>query len=464
MHDFYPHLLRIRIYPLAQRFQHRDFPTMMEEANRNQHMSQDELQALQFHKLSALLDHAYQTVPHYREKFDSLGIKPDGIRTWEDFRRIPVLTKDEYRRETSKLISTRLRTPIYPLHTSGSTGSPTRFYLSQASSAAANISRIRALRWWGIDLGDREVRLSTDSSRIVSGFWNPVKRRWKRFYRDRLMNRRSFPSNELTPQFMEELWDFTLRYRPRYLFGYGSALYTLAEFLKQRGYDGQQLELAAVVTYAEALYKWQVDAIGEAFGCPVVDEYGATEVGVIAYSHPCGEYHTMDDFILVEIVKSRQEEKFGEIVVTLLENWGSPLIRYNLQDLAVPVEGGYPCPSGISLGRLGNIIGRTHDFIRLADGKVVHGQVFAIMMGFIPGVRRFQFVQKDLDLFELIVETDGDGLAAGDEHHIRTKLHQTLGQVELRITTVREIPVDSSGKFRYVRSEVKSAQSVQQPE
>jgi phenylacetate-CoA ligase len=186
----------------------------------------------------------------------------------------------------------------------------------------------------------------------------------------------------------------------------------------------------------------------------VVDEYGATEVGVIAYLHPCGEYHTMDDFILVEIIKASSEDTCGEVVVTLLENFSCPLIRYNLQDLAVPFENASPCPLGIGLGRLHNIIGRSHDLITLANGKVVHGQVFSNMMSFAPSVHRFQFVQHDLDRFELFIEAEAEGLSARDERRIRVNLHEILGQIELQITPVNEIPGERSGKFRFVRSEV----------
>ena len=429
---------------------------MMAQADHAQQLSKDELQALQFSKLSALLKHAYLTVPHYRATFDSLGIKPDDINSLEDFRQIPVLTKEEYRRETSQFFSTQPRTPLYIESTSGSTGSPTEFYVSQASSAAANISRIRALRWWGIELGDRELRLSTDSSRLASGLWDPIRRRWKRHYRDRLMNRRTFASNQMTPLFMEQLWRFSKQYHPKYLFGYGNALYTLARFLKQRGYDGRQLELIAVVSYAEPLNESQVDTIGEIFSCPVADEYGASEVGVVAYLHPCGEYHTMDDFILVEIVKSRPEDAFGEIIVTLLENWSCPMIRYILEDLAVPDDNANPCPSGIGLCRLGKTIGRKNDLITLKDGTIVHGQVISVLMEFMPSVQRFQFIQKDFKLFDLIVETEETGLSVEDEAYILAKLHKILGQVEINIIPVREIPLENSGKFSFVRSEVNS--------
>ena len=147
MNDIYTPILRDWIYPLAQRVQNRNYSKMMSEATKNQFLSQDELQNIQFNKLTALLHHAYDSVPHYRYTFDSVGLKPEDIRSWDDFSKIPILTKEQIRKDPDGFVSRNLRSPIRRIRTSGSTGSPLRFYLSQATAASANVSRIRALRW-----------------------------------------------------------------------------------------------------------------------------------------------------------------------------------------------------------------------------------------------------------------------------------------------------------------------------
>jgi len=76
MGNYYPHVLRTWIYPLAQRVQKRDYVTMMAEASKNQFLSRDELQYIQFRKLTALLVHVNKTVPYYRELFNDTGLKP----------------------------------------------------------------------------------------------------------------------------------------------------------------------------------------------------------------------------------------------------------------------------------------------------------------------------------------------------------------------------------------------------
>jgi phenylacetate-CoA ligase len=127
----------------------------------------------------------------------------------------------------------------------------------------------------------------------------------------------------------------------------------LAQHILARGYDGLSLGLKLVVCMGEILYEGQKQIFKLAFGCPAVEEYGAAEVGVMAYSCLCGEIHAMDDYLILEILKSETGGDYGHVVVTHLENWASPLIRYNLEDLAAPVPDDRDCLRGMAFSRLG---------------------------------------------------------------------------------------------------------------
>ena len=96
MNDIYTPILRDWIYPLAQRVQNRNYSKLMTEAIKNQFLSQDELQNIQFNKLTALLHHAYNSVPHYRDTFDSVGLKPEDIRSWDDFPRFRFCRRNKF--------------------------------------------------------------------------------------------------------------------------------------------------------------------------------------------------------------------------------------------------------------------------------------------------------------------------------------------------------------------------------
>jgi phenylacetate-CoA ligase len=454
MKNWYPRLLRSTIYPFSQRVLKRNFSRMMAEAEQNQFKSRDEIQAIQFRKLSNLIGHAYNTVPYYREVFTSKGIHPADIRSWDDYHQLPILKRERYQETPEKFLSSRPRSATQMIRSSGSTGRPAIFYLSQMLSAAANVSRIRALQWWGIHLGDREVRIWADMPRLLPGFWNPKRRRWKRFFRDRVLNRRTYSANEMSDFIMEKTWRSIQRFAPKYIFGYASFMYQLARFIDKSGYDGRALGLKIAVISAEMLYDPQIEFIQDILGCPVVNEYGATEVGVIAYSHPCGENHIMDDFIIFEIAKSDPTDEFGKVVITPLENWGCPLIRYDLEDLVVPWKSENTCSLGLGLGRFKSLYGRQYDLIVLPGGKIVHGHLFSNLIFFAKCVRQFQVIQKEPDLIEISLETVNNELPEEDENFLRDKIRKNLGPVRVEIKLVAEIPREDSGKYRFVQSRV----------
>jgi len=450
----YPHILRKYIYPLSQRIRKRDYLKMMEEASRNQYLSQEELRSFQFEKLVKLIEHAYKTVPYYQRTYRQNDIHPEDIRTWADYKNLPILTKDHYHANQKEFISSQPRTPLYTMGTSGSTGIPTNFYLDQSFSASANISRIRALEWWGIMLGEREMRMWGDISPLLPSRFAAIKKRWKRFYSDRLMNRRTFSANIISEEYLETLWGFIQRYRPAYIFGYAMFVFSFASYLNDRGYDGIRLGLKAAIVSGENLFDAQIEMIHNVFNCPVVNEYGSTECGVIAYDHPCGEMHLMDEIIVTEIIRGKPEDDYGELVVTPLENWGGPLIRYNLQDLVAPAETQEGCSIKLGLGSIKNIIGRNNDLIHLPDGRLVHGTTISTSMKFLPSIRQFQIIQKNHGSMQVLLVTKNGMLTPREEEYLHGKLSEHLGGMKIDINLVESIAREESGKYRFIRSEI----------
>ena len=452
--DFYAPILRNWVYPLAQRLQGRDFHPAMHAALQDQFLSSDELRELQFRKLSALIQHAFQTVPYYRRMFHEVGLQPGDIKTWQDFKNVPILTKELLRENAGSLFSTKPDSALYPVSTSGSTGTPMMIMVSQRAALRANVSRIRAMKWYGIELGDREIRLTN------TGF--SFERGWKAFFsqhvstpiRDRLMNRKHFSAFTMTPQMMAEHWEAILKFSPRYLFGFPSAYALFAQYLQERGYDGRQANLALIVTLGEVLHAWQRQLITDTFGCPVADEYGSVEAGVVAHSHPCGAMHTMDDGVIVEVIKLHPEDEYGQVVVTSLENFGYPLIRYNLDDLAKTVLCGGNCPLGIGLGILEGLVGRSQDVLRLASGRIIYCHYFHNLIKHVQGVKQYQVIQKRPDLFELRIVPLGDSFDPEGEVYLRDVIREHLEGSAIRVKIVDDIPKDPSGKLRFVISEV----------
>jgi phenylacetate-CoA ligase len=454
MSDYYPTILRNWIYPLAQKLRKRDYAKMMQDAQRNQYLEREQLRRIQFTKLKALLHHSYQTVPYYRDRYKQAGLEPDDIRCLDDIKLLPILTKDEIRNDHKWFLSEKPRTPVFKVSTSGSTGIPMEFHISQSAAAAANTCRIRALEWWGIKLGDRELRFGGIGYPMGSGVKVFAKKHFISPVRYRIMNRRTLSAFDMSPQSMDAYWNFIQKYSPKYFFGYPSSFHIFAQYIREQGYDGKSLGLRCVVTTGEILFDWQVQEIEDVFNCPVANEYGSAEVGVMAYGYPCGALHIMDDFILLEVVKTNPNDEAGEIVVTHLENWGSPLIRYNVQDLAIPLDDASPCPHGLGFKKIRRVIGRYHDLIRLPSGRIVHGTYFEGLMREVVGVQQYQVIQKKPDLFEILVVSNEE-FTTDQEDFIRDKINLHLEYAQVEIIRTQTISKEATGKLRYVISEVK---------
>lgn len=454
MKEHYSLLLRNWIFPLTQRVQNRDVMGELVNARRRLSMSTDELKEFQFSKMKLLLDHAYSTVPFYRNSFNNHGLVPDDIQSWTDFSNLPILEKDHIRQNPGQFLSEMPPSPVKEVRTGGSTGEPMIFHMDQRAFAAAHISRIRSLELWGVNLGDREIRFWGHSASFAPGVRGWYQKRLLRPFKDLVMNRRTFSAYDMSPQEMDRYWKVARKYRPKYLFGYASTLYVFASYLKEQGIDGKKLQFKAIVSCAEILFDWQKSVLEEVFGCAVVNEYGASEVGVIGYGCPCGDIHVMEDFIYVEVLQDGSNHELGNVVVTHLDNLGSPLIRYSLEDLAVQAENDDKCTVGVGFSKLKKVIGRQHDLIRLSSGQVIHGEFFTHIFDYVENIEKFQVVQRRFDFFEISVVLKSGSLLEDEEAFVRKKIFENLGSVHVKISQVAFIQTEASAKFRWVKSEI----------
>lgn len=134
MKDYHAAIINKWIFPYSIKLRKGDFKSKMDEALQNQTLTREEIRNLQFEKLGELIQHAYHFVPYYRDTFKQNGISPQDIRSWEDFEKLPILTKAEVREYNLQFLSEKPRTPLRNYKTSGSTGTPLRVFTSEITS------------------------------------------------------------------------------------------------------------------------------------------------------------------------------------------------------------------------------------------------------------------------------------------------------------------------------------------
>jgi phenylacetate-CoA ligase len=406
----------------------------------------ERLRAVQVERLRRLLRHAGERVPFYRDAFRGLGIEPASIDSLADLARLPVLTKSEIVAAGDALLDPSADERFTWDVTSGSTGAPLRFRRSLSAGGWHRALGLRGLSWFGVRPGDSQARV-----------WGvPIRDhdRRREMRKDWFLNRRRYSSFDLDPRSLDGKIAGLTRQRPRYVYGYPSAIHEIARRVLERGRDVLgEWRPNVVVTTAELLFDDQRRDIASAFACPVANEYGASELTVLAFTCPAGSLHLSDEALVTELEPSGltiDGKPAFRFLFTDLVNRSMPLIRYRIGDLGRPVEG--PCSCGRSLTRIEIVGGREVDVLVAPDGRRIHGSIFSYLGKSIliaGGVRRFRAVQTAKDRLEIRIEkgptfqTDCLGMM---EAEIRARTGPGLDVV---FVPVQELIPEPSGKLRY---------------
>ncbi|HWP59897.1 MAG TPA: hypothetical protein VNL14_18545 [Candidatus Acidoferrales bacterium] len=383
-------------------------------------LSPDELRELQWRRLKRLLQYAFDHTPYYRALFQKLGARPGDVSTPEDFSRLPILTKDLIRESRSALLSDEYRSGrgLVRNSTSGSTGEPLVFFTTARREAALNAAKLRGRAWWGLEIGDREL-----------DFWGPARDRNAKdaavALRDRMLNIRRVPAFDLSEKALERAWATFRRWKPRFVYAYPSAFFRFTLYLQERGVDATHWAPEVIVCSAENLYDSQRALFAEFFRAGVADEYGAHDGGLIAFECPAGRLHVNQEQVYVEALAPESGAPGGKLLITDLENYGQPFIRYQIGDYGELSDERCPCGRGLAVMR--RIFGRATEMLRSTRGELVPG--FALTRTFrdIPGVREFQVVQERLDFLRIRIVRNGR-YGRDDQAAIERSLRKYLGE------------------------------------
>jgi phenylacetate-CoA ligase len=398
---------------------------------------------LQNKKLHALAVHCWENVPYYRRIFHEAGITPDDIRTVGDLEKLPVLTKSDIREH-----ATDLRAVNVPLSTqmksqsSGSTGEPIQYYIDKASYSAGWAQTFRCWGWAGYRLGDPYIKISLNPRDSI-----------KKQLQDRIFNTKYIYGAGISESNISDLVDVFRTVRPRIIRNYASHMFAIAKLMEKAGlsYTG-----ATVATTGSTLFPPYRKTIEAIFHGKVFDAYGG-ESTPVAFECPAHEgYHLCDEDVIVEFLKDGDAVGPGEtgrIVLTNLNNFGMPLLRYDLQDAGIYAE--EACTCGRSLSRLAAIHGRDSDIIQTPSGDLVVVEFFVILFEYLPGVVQFQVIQESLERVVVSLVTN-EKFSDEQYAYIQSRMKERLGpEVSVEFKFVDAISTAGrSGKRRFVISRV----------
>ena len=395
----------------------------------------------------SIVNHHYAENNFYRSLVG--GSLPD---SWE---KLPVLTKSELQLPLSKRLSKGYSKRNVHIHkTSGSSGHPLIFAKDKFCHAMAWAVNQDRFGWYGID-----------QNRDLQARFYGIPLDWKGYQKERLKDRLSaryrFPIFDLSDRKMEE---FTAEFAKRkfvYINGYTSSIVLFAKFLERQGISIKQLcpTLRYCMVTSEMLFDSDRQLLERVLEVPVVNEYGASELDLIAFSHPDGDFRLNNQTQYVEILdqndKPVAEGEAGRIVITSFYNLAHPMIRYDIGDTGrISTKGSLLKPELLEL------VGRTNDVAILSNGKRVPGLTFYYVTKSLiednSPVGEFVIEQQALDRF-VIYYTSSRELLPDEERTIKKATKEYLGEdISLEVILERVETMDRSrrGKLKQFTSKL----------
>lgn len=417
------------------------FYKLLDELERSQWLSYEELIDIQNQKLRKTIRLAYRTVPYYEQLFDRLNLSSEAIDTIEDLQLLPILNRSQLQAQVKQFVSKGFGLKTRS-HTSGTTGSPITLCRDLYSINLEHASIWRQRRWGKVDLGEPIASLRGDAVVPPDAdrppFWKyvPAENRW-------LMS--SFHlSDRFIPYYLEHLRNCDISA----IEGYPSTIYRLACYM--RDYQQEPIPVKAVFTSSEVLPNYRRQLIEQYFG-KIFDHYGQSER--VAHIAMCehGNYHYVMDYSIIEFVPTEYSDLF-KIVGTTLHNAAMPLIRYDTND-TVRISH-RSCPCGRAFPVIDSIDGRLEDYIATDSGKYIGG--ITIVFDGIPNIIEAQVIQEKIDLIRILI-VPTEKFSDKNQNLLLQNLRERLGyDIEIIFQKVESIPRTKSGKFNSVVSKLQS--------
>ncbi len=446
MRTFHKFCIEHMLYPAMERLKGNRIRAKLAQLKTTE--SAPDVMERQRQALEKLLLHCAGHVPAYRSlKLDDKEIRSDPYRVLS--KQVPPLRKTDFRMNDQDYLADNID-PSQRIanFTGGSTGEPVHFFMTRDQVESYEAARWRGLSWYGITPGSRSVMVWGNPVEMTA---QQEKKYWMR--EALLKNRKMIPAYALSASDTGRHVDFIKKYKPEYIYGFSSILTAFAKNIASQQLS-VDIGLKAVVSTSESLSPEQAELFSRVFHCPVANEYGARDEGILAYSCPEGHLHISVENCVIEVLdpitlEPLPDGESGLLAITDLCNWIQPRLRYIVGDVGVLSSS--PCSCGRTLPVLEKIDGREDALLIGRGGMLVHGDLVAHILRPLKWVRAYQFRQHSPESATLfLVVMPGNELVKKD---FMPALQDVFPETEIKINEVDHIDPAPSGKMRYTLRE-----------
>ncbi|HEX2748757.1 MAG TPA: hypothetical protein VHM91_12205 [Verrucomicrobiales bacterium] len=395
-------------------------------------------------QLTALLDRAATKVPFYRNLWANRQSDRASLRDW------PVLSKQSVRADSRAFVADDAdRSRLSLENTSGTSGTPIQLWQNREDVRAwYALMEARWRMWNGVSRTDPWAILG---GQLITPVHQTKPPYWIWNYG---LNQLYLSSYHISAETCAGYLEAIRRRRAVYLWGYASSLYSLAVFARDKKLTPPPLK--AIISNAEPLLQHQREMIAEVFGCPVKDTYGMSEMLCAASECEAGSMHLWPETGVHEVLEDETDEpvplgRAGRLVCTGFLNQDMPLVRYDTGDRVIIAPPDQSCACGRRLPLLLSVEGRCDDVLWTTDDRRI-GRMDTVFKSDLPIVEA-QIIQETLSTVRVLV-VPGNGYESSHEAGLQKSVKERLGEVEVIVEQVKEIPRTANGKFRAVISKI----------
>ncbi|NLN49354.1 MAG: phenylacetate--CoA ligase family protein, partial [Clostridiales bacterium] len=336
------------------------------ELMKTQWLSEDELIVYQEKKLRRLINHVYEYVPYYRNLFKKNNIVPSTIKSLRDLEKIPISDKTTIRNSSGypncMFARSQSKRRVTFGHTGGTTGEPLILARDINTRSYTWAAYWRWLSWMGLNRGDKSATIWGQPVLQTSVKENLVKTLADKMNNTIRLNAYNLNNNDLG-LFTEKI----MKFKPKHLHGYTSSMIAFARYVERNSIDLPPMKIS---TTAEVLEPHHRQYLQHIFGNEIFDQFGCGECNSIAFE--CGAHeglHVSSEHLIAEISDDchKYGENKGELILTDLDNFYMPVIRYKNGDVIEIAD--EQCTCGRNLPLIKSIGGRIADLIVTPNGK-----------------------------------------------------------------------------------------------
>ena len=423
---------------------HKNVIEAEENISKLEYLTKSEIESYQLTKLNLLLEYAYANVPYYKDILNNIGIGNKGVKNLEELKMLPIIKKDDLRNNYSLFIPEN--EVNYTIgSTSGSTGEPLIYRKSNNSKVIEMALVLQFEKNMGIEIGDSKLL-------IWGGIeMNPYKKT-KRYIKNYIYNYDYYINYNINNGNISKLVDKLYKKHYAYYRSYPSTMALVANEITNRKEEFHNRPNAISVS-VETLMKSDRDIIEKVFGKTLYDQYGCGEVNSVAFecSEHQGLHHAFEHSIIEVLDDNNNDSKSGRLIITNLDNYAMPLIRYENGDIITLAE--QKCPCGRESILISEIQGRIFDKIVGINGKIVHGGFFDdLILKSSARINKWQIVQSDIDCLRLYYISSND-ISMDSKNYIENHIKKQLGLNTKVIFEKKDyLMPEVNGKYKFVKS------------